>query len=115
MKKIGVIFLFVIALVSWNSCKKQDEYANLDCSKIDASYTNSIRPIIDANCVSSGCHDANSANGNYTTYDGLLIRVNNGTLSQRVLYTKDMPKGTALSLADRQKIKCWIDAGGPKN
>ena len=115
MRDLFLIISLSVCIVSLSSCKKKDEYKNLDCSSINSSYTASIKPIIDANCTSSGCHDAGSANGNYTTYEGLLIRVNNGTLSTRVLYTKDMPKNSSLSLEDRQKIKCWLDAGAQKN
>ena len=115
MKKRSVIVFLILISVSWTCCKKKNEYKNLECSSLDASYANVIRPIIDANCTSSGCHNTGSSNGNYTTYEGLLVRVNNGTLSKRVLYTKDMPKNATLSLDDRKKIKCWIDAGAPKN
>lgn len=106
-----LLFIFVTTL---NCCKK-DEYKNLDCTTMQVTYTSTIKAIIDANCISSGCHNAGSLNGNYTEYDGLLIRVKNGTLSKRVLYTKDMPKNGTLSLEDRKKIKCWIDSGAPKN
>jgi hypothetical protein len=114
MKKIFALLLLVSGLALINSCKKKNEYKNMDCAS-NLSYTSSIRPIIDANCTSSGCHGSRSANGDYTTYDGLLIRVKNGSLSEKVLYNKDMPKGNPLSLDDRKKIKCWIDNGAPKD
>jgi hypothetical protein len=113
-KLVYILFIFV-CISSWSACKKKDEYKKLDCSTINSSFSASIKPIIDANCTSSGCHDAKSYNGNLTSYEGILVRVNNGTFSQHVLYTKDMPKSGALSLADRQKIKCWLDAGAPRN
>lgn len=115
MKKTILLFLLIVGIACWNGCKKKDEYKNLNCSSINSSYTSSIKPIIDANCTASGCHGAKSPNGDYTTYEGLLIRVNNGTLSKRVLYTKDMPQNGSLSLDDRDKIKCWLDSGAPKN
>ncbi|WP_317897816.1 hypothetical protein [Aurantibacillus circumpalustris] len=115
MKKLIYLLFFVNCICNWSCGKKEDEYKNLDCSSINASYTSTIKPLIDANCTSSGCHDAKSSNGNLTTYEGLIIRVNNGTLSKRVLYTKDMPKRSALSLEDRERIKCWLDAGAPRN
>ena len=115
MKKVVFLLFSVLCIVSWTCCKKKDEYKNLECSSVSSSYSASIKPLIDANCTSSGCHNAGSSNGNLTTYEGLLIRVNNGTLSKRVLYTKDMPKNGSLSLDDRKKIKCWLDAGAPRN
>jgi len=103
---------FIVLIL--NCCKK-DEYQNLNCLPMPVTYTSAIKAIIDANCISSGCHNSGSPHGNYTTYDGVLIRANNGTLSKRVLYTKDMPKNSTLTLDDRKKIKCWIDSGAPKN
>ena len=82
---------------------------------MDCSYSTSVKAIIEANCLSSGCHGSGSSNGNLSTYDGLLIRVNNGTLSKRVLERKDMPIGNSLSLEDQKKIKCWLESGAPKN
>ena len=115
MKKI-IFHLFLISCIgNWSCGKTEDEFKNIDCSSINSSFTSVIKPIIDANCTSAGCHDANSSNGNLSTYDGLIIRVNNGTLSKRVLYTKDMPQNSSLSTADREKIKCWLNSGAPKN
>ncbi len=115
MKKIVVPFSLALSLFLVEACKKKDEYANLNCASINASYKADIKPIIDANCTASGCHGTKSSNGDYTSYEGLLIRVNNGTLSKRVLYTKDMPQNGALSLQDRQKIKCWLNSGAANN
>jgi hypothetical protein len=115
MKKLFWLMPLTIAVLSLLNCKKVNEYKGLDCSAVNPTYTGAIKAIVDANCTMSGCHNAGSPNGNYTTYEGLLIRVNNGTLSKRVLYTKDMPKGGSLSLEDRKKLKCWIDAGAPRD
>jgi hypothetical protein len=113
MKKLfSALFLWIIAL---SSCKKKNEYKNLECGSVNSSYSAVIQPIITANCTSAGCHDARSANGNLTTYEGLMLRVNNGTLSKRVLYIKDMPKNGTLSKEERNAIKCWLDAGSQRN
>jgi len=75
-----------------------------------------IKPIINANCTSSSCHGAGSSNGDYTTYAGLKAKADNGSLDERVLQKKDMPKSApALSLDDRKKIKCWLLNGAPNN
>ncbi len=109
-----LIAFFLMAFIILTGCTKKNEYKNLNCSSEEITYTSSIKSIIETNCTGSGCHGTGTSNGNYTTYEGLLVRVNNGTLSKRVLYTKDMPKGSSLSLEDRKKIKCWIDRGAPK-
>jgi hypothetical protein len=114
MKKRTMLLAAAIT-ICLSACKKPNEYKGLDCSTINSSYSASIRPLVDRSCALSGCHDAHSSNGNFTTYEGLLTRVKNGTMANRVLYNKDMPPGNPLSIDDRRKIKCWIDAGAPQN
>ena len=117
MKKFKFILftlLLLCAVVIYN-CKK-DEYKNLDCSTISSAYTANIKPIVFAYCNSSSCHGAGSSNGDYTTYAGLKAKVDNGSLDERALQQKDMPKNASpLSLDDRKKIKCWIEGGAPNN
>jgi hypothetical protein len=113
MRKYYLLYGITILMVAFG-CKKRDEYKDQNCSSVNATYQNSIKPIIDRSCTLSGCHDAGSANGNYTTYEGVLARVKNGTLSKRVLYEKDMPRDKPLSLDERKLIKCWIDNGAPE-
>jgi hypothetical protein len=110
---VSMLFLLLIFLVM-QACKK-DEYKDLDCSKENASYRNAIQPIIQRNCMDSGCHDAGSINGDFSTYSGIRGKARNGSLTKRVLEKKDMPPGGALSLSDRKKIKCWIENGAPEN
>ena len=105
---IGVTCLLVQA------CKK-DEYKDLDCNSINATYQAQVKPIIQANCLSSGCHNSGSSNGDFTEYKGLKGKANNGSLNKRVLKKKDMPSGGSLSLDDRKKIKCWLNSGAPEN
>lgn len=120
MKRINDIFpllLFVVLLqivIGIAGCKK-DNLDNVNCSKINSKYSADIVPIINANCLSSGCHDAASAGRDYTTYNGLKAAVDNGSLESRVLDSKTMPPGRSLSMDDLKKIKCWINSGAPNN
>lgn len=111
MKKI-VLILFPITLLTV-TCRK-NEYKNLDCSTA-TSYTNDLKPILTANCTSSGCHGSGSGNGDFTTYTGFLAKIENKSVEKEVLDKKTMPPSGALSLDDRKKIKCWIDAGAQNN
>ncbi|MBN8701425.1 MAG: hypothetical protein J0M08_00005 [Bacteroidetes bacterium] len=108
--KLSIFLCMTTLLVIHNSCKK-DEYKNLDCSTINSSYKSDIKPIIDANCNSGGCHNSGSSYGDFTTYKGLLSKSNNGSLNRHVLVDKKMPPSKPLSLDDRKKIKCWINSG----
>lgn len=115
MNRKTILITILFTAVGWYGCRKKDGLDSLNCASMDCCYTSSVKLIIETNCLSSGCHGSSSSNGNLSTYDGLLIRVNNGTLSKRVLERKDMPMGNSLSLEDQKKIKCWLESGAPKN
>lgn len=112
-----LIFLLCMILGIIASCKKNkdDDLNNLDCSKISSGYASSVKPVIDANCLSSGCHNPGSANGDFTTYTGLKAKADNGSLDNRVIQQKNMPPSGSLSMDNLKKIKCWLNAGAPNN
>jgi hypothetical protein len=114
MKTIPVFIVIFLVLLGMLSCNK-DEYDGLDCSSMAATYNANIKPIISASCTSSGCHNAGSSNGDFTTYNGLKQKVDNGSIENRVLKEKNMPPSSPLSLDDRKKIKCWIENGALNN
>lgn len=116
MRKVFGIFIIALlsVLIGLLACEK-DEYKNLDCASVNASYKNDINPIIQGNCMSAGCHDAGSSNGDFTTYKGLKGKADNGSLNKRVLEKKNMPTNGALSLDDRKKLKCWLNNSAPDN
>lgn len=78
-------------------------------------YSVDVVPVINAQCATSGCHDAGNPNGDYTTYAGVKAKVDNGSFNNRVFILKDMPQGTTLSAADYNKLKCWYDKGALNN
>lgn len=110
-----IYIYFFVSLFFVAACGKKDEYKDLNCSTINAKYNADITPIINANCLSSSCHGAGSANGDYTTYAGIKMKADNGSLSTRILYDKSMPPNGELSLDNRNKIKCWLDNGAQNN
>lgn len=114
IKTIIVIFIITTVVAVFSMCKK-DDYKNIDCGKINATYNTSIKLIIQNNCSSSSCHGSGSSNGDYTTYIGLKTIADNGKLNDRVLINKNMPSSSALSLDDRKKIKCWLNSGSQNN
>lgn len=116
MRKVFGIFIIALlcVLIGALACKK-NEYKNLDCGSINASYKNDIKPIIQGNCTSAGCHEAGSLNGDFTIYQGLKGKADNGSLNKRVLEKMNMPTNGALSLNDRKKLKCWLNNSAPDN
>ncbi len=119
MNKVFFLTIICIAFLGLVfSCKKKDKkdgLNNLDCSAISSGYASNIKPIIDGNCLSSGCHNAGSANGDFTTYAGLKAKVDNGSVDNRVIQQKTMPLSGSLAMDDLKKIKCWLNSGAPNN
>lgn len=103
----------IMLAIVLNSCK--DDLGNIDCSSISSSYSTAIKPLIDANCTTAGCHNAGSTRGDFTVYSGLKAVADAGTLEEKVINEKSMPPSGALSVDDRKKIKCWLEAGAPNN
>lgn len=116
MKKTVFAFLLIIFIFSFLENCKKDDLKNLDCSTVAATYSASIKPIIESKCATaSACHGVRSSRGDYTTYIDLKTAANNGSLENKTLTDKTMPPSGALSLDERKKIKCWLNSGSPNN
>ena len=85
------------------------------CDTLNVTYSGAIVTILNGNCNISGCHDFNSAFGDYTSYEGVKEKIDNETFKARVMDKKDMPPSNPLSKADLDKLKCWLEAGNPNN
>ena len=126
--KLFSIFTIVSCFIILIACTK-DVGPNPDLVKINAcdtiSFIKHVKPIIEANCNS--CHmPGGIGNGDFTTdiYAGLKSKVDNNTLKGRAVdrtIFPNMPYSDApynlpaLSDADRNTLRCWIDAGAPNN
>lgn len=84
------------------------------CDTSKNTYCAKIKSIVDANCISSGCHNSGSANGDLTSYVGLKAKVDNGSMNMRVVVDQDMPSSGPLPQAQIDLIDAWIKAGAPK-
>jgi hypothetical protein len=113
MKFIIIILAFLI----FQSCKKERPLEKTDCSKINASYSSDIKKIIKFYCLNHGCHGSGDSNGDFSTYEGLKDKADNGRLRERVLNNRDMPRRDLgiITIDDLRKIKCWLDSGAPNN
>jgi len=85
------------------------------CDSLNFTYQADFKLIIDQNCASIGCHDANSASGNFTSYEGLKVKLDNGSFEQRVIIQKNMPASGPLPQETIDQLKCWLENGYPKN
>ena len=84
----------------------------LPCS---GSYSKDARPIIMANCAMSGCHTSGATFGDFTGYEGLKTKVDNGKFYKLVLETKVMPPNSSLTPEQLKILKCWFDDGAKNN
>jgi hypothetical protein len=77
------------------------------------SYKNDIKPILDASCNLSGCHNAGTGSRDWTTYE--KVKANDGNIRARTA-NKSMPiGGLTLTQAEIDKIACWVDDGSANN
>jgi hypothetical protein len=78
------------------------------------SYSGIIAPIIKTNCSSeSGCHGANSINGDWTKYDNVFKK---SALIKKRTGDRSMPaNGNTLSQEQINQIACWVDDGALNN
>jgi len=124
MKKL--LFILAVLFILMSACT----YDNLDeptfCDAISATYDSNVKAIIDASCAYAGCHLNNLAIGDYSTYSGMLSRLDNGLIEDRVITQKDnpsigMPPDYAmngpidLTQEELDIITCWLEAGHPEN
>lgn len=131
MKKL--IPIIVIAFMIFNNACRHDKNEFIqpaipDTLQIDSSvsYLNDIKPLLITYCLGDGvqkCHVTNTnqgANGDFSTYVGLKDKVDNGSLEQRAIISKDMPPPSTtgpatLAAADLHILKSWIAIGAPNN
>lgn len=109
----AVLYMFsIIALPCflWVSCKKDDD-TNA------CAFSATIQPVINTKCAIPNCHNAGSALGDFTTYEGLKTRADNGRIRTNVFDLKIMPPASATPLTDEEKeqLKCWLDNGAPQD
>ncbi|OFY63146.1 MAG: hypothetical protein A3H98_01905 [Bacteroidetes bacterium RIFCSPLOWO2_02_FULL_36_8] len=116
LKILAPFFFLVIVLMF--SCKKEEDLVDLsdvNCSSVTAKYSADIVPIVNASCAKSSCHNAGSSKGDFTTYAGLKVKADNGTLTKAIVTEQYMPKSGTLTKEQRAKFKCWIESGAPQN
>ena len=112
-KSIVSVTIVIVTIMLFITCKK-NEFKNLDCSTIDSKYSTSIAGIISASCTTSGCHNGSSS-FDLRTYNQVKTYIDNGKFNDELINKKSMPKGKSLSQDELNKIKCWLDQGGPNN
>jgi len=114
--KNTLIFISTTVILIASSCKK--DIAPVATCVDEISYTQDVKPIIDLNCSTSGCHDA-SLSGGYSFVSYVSVSANASTILNVINHESGftpMPYGNG-KLADStiQKINCWIQQGKLNN
>ena len=112
------MLIVVVIIGGNNSCTKDKTSLSAASCPDTISYSNQIKPMIDLNCSTSGCHDATNSGGyNLTTYSNIAANANTilSVIKQEPGYSP-MPLGGA-QLADSliQQFECWVIQGKLEN
>ena len=117
MKKVFYSFaaVAVFATILFSCGKFQKGY---DCTGQTPTYNNDIKAIYDANCATSGCHNAShhAAGIDLSSYSAAASANNDdilGSVEHKSGYSA-MPQGAG-KLSDTQikKIYCWMQNSKP--
>ena len=115
MKLTG--FLFAILLIaSISSCKHVVKY---DCTGTTPTYTDNVKPILDATCGGHECHIGPSAGDlDFSTYSGAAEASKKksfmGSIQHMPFYEKMPKNGSRLTDSQIHVISCWIENGSPE-
>jgi mono/diheme cytochrome c family protein len=119
MKKLTLSLVAISLLGILAQCKK--ETTTIDCSGTTPTYVKDVKPILDANCASSGCHGAaNPSDGiNLSTYAAAKNAGGSSKFLDSIQHNggaKAMPKGGSKMSDDKIKVLyCWVQNGMPES
>ncbi len=120
MKKSVFITGTLVFLISISGCyydNKTEMYGTAECDTANPTYTSTIQPMINQNCI--GCHGSSSPSGgvSLTTYAQVLVVATKGnlegTMNQSGGYAL-MPPGGKLSACKLNQMAKWIRNGAPQ-
>jgi hypothetical protein len=85
-----------------------------NCVGAGVSFSADVFPVFQSVCGQSGCHNSGSVNGPgpLTTHAQISSAK---SLIRAAIISGAMPKNTTLSVAQKNSIICWIDAGAANN
>lgn len=124
MKSVITIIICII-LVSTQACyydKAELLYPSSGCDTTNVTYSQAVKPIVNAYCISCHSSGANNSLGgaiNLETYSNILVQVQNGKLLKAIQHEEGaspMPKNQQkLSQCNITKIEKWINSGALNN
>ncbi len=118
LKKPSLIYLCTVGLI-FTSCQKE-EVDIFDCSGLNPTYTVDIKPILDASCAKSGCHNAATAKRgvNLSTFESASSESQKDQFLGVIQHKKGYPKmpddGPQLPASQVELLTCWVQNGSPE-
>lgn len=121
----SVLLAMLVAAAAACTSDQLPEPTAAECGDTTPTYTQEIRPIIEASCAYSGCH-LDSSPGRFDSYNGLLPYLEDNSFRQRVIVNRSdatigMPPDFApsnrpqdLTAEQLNIIECWLDGGYPE-
>ena len=97
----------------------KNNYCDADCDTTNVTFSGSVWPVMQTNCV--GCHSGGNPSGDIliTNYEEVALLVDNGYLmgviKQEGEYKPMPPNGAKLSDCDIATIEIWIKNGKPND
>ena len=123
---MNIRIISLICLVFLNSCTHENSMMEemVDpmnvglCDSGPFNYENDIAPIISMNCaIADGCHSGNHSWGNFTTYNGIVEKIESGDFMTRVSGGTMPPDYTEgpypMDSCNRQILIAWVEEGYP--
>jgi hypothetical protein len=109
MRLTGLLLICGASFFSSCLFEKSDAPSIDPCSSI--TYSKNVVPIINTHCAINACHVAGFAQGDFTSYDILFSKVENGSFQLRVFELRIMPPNDSLNDEELATLQCWINNG----
>jgi hypothetical protein len=71
--------------------------------------------MIQSKCAVSGCHVSGFQPGDFTQYETLKKKADDGKIQLMVFSLGNMPPENKLSSSEKSMLQCWLNAGAEKN
>ncbi|MCC5917220.1 MAG: hypothetical protein JJU02_07815 [Cryomorphaceae bacterium] len=113
--------LFLLIPITMTFCSKDDDdngNGNGNCETENLTYVDDIKPIVDANCAISGCHNS-STYGDFRQYENIRDVALSGVMETRITMpesnAQSMPPTGKLDNCTIDKLIAWANDGAPES
>jgi hypothetical protein len=106
--KYSILFVFSLGLVSLLSCTI-DKFETDPC--LSVSYSETVHRVVEKKCATAGCHVPGFQPGDFTSYDVLKKKAEEGKIQLTVFKLGNMPPVEKLTVDEKAVLKCWIESG----